>query len=117
MSASLNELILSNREVATLLTNRNSIDFEPSELQKTQLQAFAHRLLNQWTSTEEAYDQGLVSERSYQIALDDVTSVAHNSRALLPAFKISLERYDLATYDVLQPLIAVIKSDSEQIGN
>lgn len=114
---SLNELILSNPEVATLLSNRNSVDFEPSELQKTQLQAFAHRLLNQWTSTEEAYDQGLLSERSYQIALDDVTSVAHNSRLLLPAFKISLERYDLATYDVLQPLIVVIESDSEQIGN
>ena len=73
---SINELILSNPEVAELLSRRDSVDFEPNPTQKTQLQAFAHRLLNQWTSIEEAYDQGLVSERSYQIALDDVASVA-----------------------------------------
>lgn len=107
---SINELILSNPEVAELLSRRDSVDFEPNPTQKTQLQAFAHRLLNQWTSIEEAYDQGLVSERSYQIALDDVASVARNSNILLPSFKVSFERYDLSEYDVLEPLKAAIET-------
>jgi len=106
---SINELILSNPEVAELLSHRDSVDFEPNPIQKTQLQAFAHRLLNQWTSIEEAYDQGLVSERSYQIALDDVASVASNSNILLPSFKVSFERYDLSEYDVLESLISAIE--------
>ena len=110
---SLNELILANPEVAALLANRDSVDFEPSPTQKTQLQAFAHRLLNQWTATEEAYDRGLVSERSYQIALDDVASVAGNSKILLPAFKVSFERYDLSEYDVLEPLIVAIEAEGD----
>jgi hypothetical protein len=107
---SINELILSNPEVAELLSRRDSGDFEPNPTQKTQLQAFAHRLLNQWTSIEEAYDQGLVSERSYQIALDDVASVASNSNILLPSFKVSFERYDLSEYDVLESLKTAIET-------
>ena len=107
---SINELILSNPEVAELLSSRNSVDFEPNPTQKTQLQAFAHRLLNQWTSIEEAYDQGLVSERSYQIALDDVASVASNSNILLPSFNTAFERYDLSEYDVLESLKAAIET-------
>jgi hypothetical protein len=107
---SINEQMLSNPEVAELLSRRNSVDFEPNPTQKTQLQAFAHRLLNQWTSIEEAYDQGLVSERSYQIALDDVASVAGNSIILLPSFKASFERYDLSAYDVLESLKTAIET-------
>ena len=66
--------------------------------------AYARMLVNLWTTIEEAHENGLASDGYLQIAKDDVKSMLNDRPGLVPIFESLLSNYELAGYDVLEPI-------------
>ena len=69
---SINDAIATDEELAALLIKLGDESAELSALEQVQSAAYGRRFINTWISLQEAYDNGLVSDAVYQIAIDDV---------------------------------------------
>lgn len=73
--SSINEVIMSDTEYAELMykmTNKDA-EFNSSELEK--VRAFLRRLTNAWSAAENSYNNGMLTEQTYQLLYDDVRNL------------------------------------------
>ena len=73
--STINELIMDNTEFAELMysmTNEDAV-FSDSDLEK--VRAFVRRLTNAWSAAENSYNNGMLTEQTYQVLYDDVRNL------------------------------------------
>ena len=101
----INDLYLTNPDVLNLSVALQSVDYEPKgEIEKQVAMAYARRLLNNWMSIEEAFENGVASEDLYETARSDVESVIRKRPALVPIYEAVFENYNVSEYRLLEPI-------------
>jgi hypothetical protein len=86
------------------LSPKLSTKAELSALEQVQSAAYGRRFINTWIAVQEAYDNGLVSDAVYQIAIDDVRNVLSHRPKLKDSFKNFASSYDVSEYKFLAPI-------------
>jgi len=73
--STINELIMDNTEFAELMYNMTNEDavFSESDLEK--VRALVRRLTNAWSAAENSYNNGMLTEQTYQVLYDDVRNL------------------------------------------
>jgi hypothetical protein len=69
--SSINELVLSDRDVAELLNKAKDPAYQVSDIERVQAYEYVARYSNVWAAVESAYDQGMLTEESYTELLDE----------------------------------------------
>ena len=101
---SINDAIATDEELAALLIKLGDENAELSALEQVQSAAYGRRFINTWIAVQEAYDNGLVSDAVYQIAIDDVRNVLSRRPKLKDSFKNFASSYDVSEYKILAPI-------------
>ena len=70
--ATINELIMSNTEYADLMHELTNEDAEFIEADLEKVRAFVRRMANVWSAAENSYNNGMLTEATYQILYDDL---------------------------------------------
>jgi len=73
--AMINELIMSNTEYADLMHELTNADAEFIEGALEKVRALVRRLANVWSAAENSYNNGMLTEPTYQILYDDLRSM------------------------------------------
>jgi hypothetical protein len=73
--AMINELIMSNTEYADLMHELTNADAEFIEGDLEKVRALVRRLANVWSAAENSYNNGMLTEPTYQILYDDLRSM------------------------------------------
>ena len=103
-----NDMILTNPDVLDLVVDLKDENFQPeSDRRAEQANTYARRLLANWTAIEEAYDNGLVSRRLYDVARAEVSRIVTNR----PGLVVQYENLPPAWlgYEVLQPILTALE--------
>ena len=101
----INRFIITEPRILDLRVKWQDKDFLPeNEVEIEVSKAFARMLVNLWTTIEEAHENGLASDGYLQIAKDDVKSMLNDRPGLVPIFESLLSSYELAEYEVLEPI-------------
>ena len=77
--ASLNELMMEDREFVKLFIRGREEDMEFSDVERTVYASFVRRLTNIWRGIETAYQNGMLPESTYGLLLDDARAVISDS--------------------------------------
>ena len=90
---SLNELVLANDDIARLMVRAkdSGSDFSPVDTEK--LYAYLYACINNWLGIEIAYVNGMITEMTFKVALQDVREVLQYYPALQPLMRNSLNDY------------------------
>ena len=70
-----NQLVLTNSELRSVLLRKRNGE-ELSQTENEILRAYVLGIANIWMATEEAYDNGIVSDRLYSVYTNDVASTS-----------------------------------------
>lgn len=106
----LNELYMTNPDLLSLMVELGDENFVPGNAQQRELaEAYARRLLNNWFSIEEAYDNGIASDALYLTAAEDVRAVIEKRPGVISVFEVVAAQYDLSNYDLLAPIEAALE--------
>ncbi len=101
----INRFIITEPRILDLRMKWQNKGFMPENAEELEVSmAFARMLVNLWTTIEEAHENGLASDGYLQIAKDDVKSMLNDRPGLVPIFESLLSNYELAGYDVLEPI-------------
>lgn len=101
----INRFLITEPNIMELRIKWRDIDFIPAnEAEFERSMAFVRMLINMWTTIEEAHENGLASDGYLQIAKDDVKSLLRDRPGLVPIFKNVFSSYELAGYDILEPI-------------
>ncbi len=101
----INRFIITEPRILDLRMKWQNKGFMPENAEELEVsKAFARMLVNLWTTIEEAHENGLASDGYLQIAKDDVKSMLNDRPGLVPIFESLLSNYELAGYDVLEPI-------------
>tara|TARA_B100000686_G_C16762930_1_gene959922 strand:- start:1215 stop:1733 length:519 start_codon:yes stop_codon:yes gene_type:complete len=73
--STINELIMSNTDYAELMHKMTNQDAEFSESDLEKVRAFVRRLTNAWSAAENSYNNGMLTEQTYQLLYDDVRNL------------------------------------------
>ena len=99
----INDLLATDEELGAVVIKLFDDDIELSPAERFQADAYVRRFINTWAAIEDAYDNGLVSDALYQMAIDEVHSFSR-SQKVKESFKRFASTYDMAEFEVLAPL-------------
>jgi len=106
----LNELILANDDVAQLLVKAldPNADFSPVDTEK--LFAYLYACINTWLSIEIAYVNGMITDATFEMTLDDIRGILRYYPALQPLMRDSMNDYpstaDTQVYATIREVLA-----------
>ena len=89
----LNELMISDSNLATLIEKAADPDYQPLAGERIQLQSLAFRFMNIWLASEIAYRNGMLPEPSFLIVLDDISYLLDDAAYLRIQFREILDNY------------------------
>ncbi len=101
---SINDLVATDEELVALFIKLTDDNAELSASERIQAAAFARRFIYTWIAVQEAYDNGLVSDSVYQMAVDEVRNVLTGRPKLNELFKNFASLYDTSAYNILAPI-------------
>ena len=103
-----NDMILTNPEVLALVVDLKDENFQPESDLRSELTAtYARRLLSNWIAIQEAYDNGLVSEDLYDIALAEVSRIVTERPALVGQFANMPSAW--LNNELMQPILTALE--------
>lgn len=80
--SSSNEVAMSDQAFATLLFRATDPSFKPEGGELAQLIAFTLRSVNFWAAAGTAYENGLLTDDTYEFVLDDIRNFINNMPGL-----------------------------------
>ena len=89
----INNLVLANDDVAQLLVKAWNADAEFSAVETEKLYAFFYTHLITWTIIEIAYDNGMVTHRTLEVALEDIRIMFNDYPALRPVARETIDSF------------------------
>ena len=93
MSVQINTNLIASSEVWAKL-QANDAELAPSDRAKAVM--IARQLINAWYNTESAYNNGLLSDVSFQVAFLDISVVAEEAPGLIPFLAYVVNVYDVS---------------------
>jgi len=109
----LNELILANDDVAQLLVRALDPDADFSRVDTEKLYAFLYSCINNWLSIEIAYVNGMISDMTFEITLEDVRGILQYYPALKPLMRDSLHDFPSAADTQVYATIREVLADAD----
>jgi len=89
----LNELMISDSDLAKLIEKAADPDYQPLAGERTQLRSLAFRFMNIWLASEIAYQNGMLPEPSFLIVLDDIGYLLDEGAYMRIQFREILDNY------------------------
>ena len=91
--ASVNEIVMTDREFAALLNKTTDPDYVGTPEEDEQLRGLVLRMLNVWIPAETAYDSGMLPKDSYELVLNDIDAIFKRYPSLRQPFREALDNY------------------------
>jgi len=106
----LNELVLANDDIARLLVRALDADADFSPVDTEKLYAYLYACINNWLGIEIAYVNGMITEMTFKVALQDVREILRYYPALQPLMRNSINDYppvgDTQVYATIREVLA-----------
>ena len=109
----LNELILGNDDVAQLLVRAQDPDADFSPVDTEKLYAYLYACINTWLSIEIAYVNGMITDATFEMTLDDVRGVLRYYPGLQPLMRDSINDYPSTADTHVYATIREVLGDAE----
>jgi len=91
--SSLNEMMISNPELADLFVKSKEKNALFSEAEEIQLQAWVRRFLNAQLAIETAHENGMVPNETYNQMFDDTRGLITRYPGIVPIWKVVLSNW------------------------
>jgi hypothetical protein len=92
----INELVLANDAVAELLVKAKDANAELSDVEIEKLFSYLYAHINTWMGIEVAYENGMLTDATFEITLDDVRAVLGAYPAMKPIAQEIMDQYPWA---------------------